>query len=332
MSPRDGKNSPRKVEKDGKGVWLMQAEGLKLLPKLDNIIVNIFGIGDGLEEPFTLFLIIILSSICWPAIFSHLIENGFTFGIQHWVAFTVNSGCTLNHSRSLDNNARCSLCTTKLSTHLCYVTDPTVSNVSDYRAYTAIYAASLSDYHSHICRFHFLLPRFAYLLCPLGLLEMQEEGGLLARGKETVLASGLDSMNQSTTVISSDVEGNETESRGPRCYFPKRPSGCHRSVSLLSLRMWVMFDKFHYWFTITLLPIVFLASCEPILGLTLLLYPYISHKDSDIPDVDLSNVGVTKFGSFIVEVIDPVSDYLELLETAFDFQLIKGLLPRPDFR
>ncbi|KAL2334204.1 hypothetical protein Fmac_015417 [Flemingia macrophylla] len=33
----------------------------------------------------------------------------------------------------------------------------------------------------------------------------------------------------------------------------------------------------------------------------------ISHKDSDIPDVDLSNVGVTKFGSFIVEVIDPVS-------------------------
>ncbi|KAL2334818.1 hypothetical protein Fmac_016031 [Flemingia macrophylla] len=66
-------------------------------------------------------------------------------------------------------------------------------------------------------------------------------------------------------------------------------------------------------------PIVFLAS-------------YISHKDSDIPDVDLSNVGVTKFGSFIVEVIDPVSDYLELLETAFYFQLIKGLLPRPDFR
>ncbi|KAL2324473.1 hypothetical protein Fmac_023531 [Flemingia macrophylla] len=41
----------------------------------------------------------------------------------------------------------------------------------------------------------------------------------------------------------------------------------------------------------------------------------ISHiKIADIPDVDLSNVGVTKFGSFIVEVIDPVSDYLELLE------------------
>jgi phosphoglucomutase len=37
-------------------------------------------------------------------------------------------------------------------------------------------------------------------------------------------------------------------------------------------------------------------------------------KIADIPDVDLSNVGVTNFGSFSVEVIDPVSDYLELLE------------------
>ncbi|TKY51235.1 Phosphoglucomutase [Spatholobus suberectus] len=55
-------------------------------------------------------------------------------------------------------------------------------------------------------------------------------------------------------------------------------------------------------------------------------------KIADVPDVDLSNVGVTKFGSFSVEVIDPVSDYLELLETVFDFQLIRGLLSRPDFR
>lgn len=37
-------------------------------------------------------------------------------------------------------------------------------------------------------------------------------------------------------------------------------------------------------------------------------------KIADIPDVDISKVGVTKFGSFSVEVIDPVSDYLELLE------------------
>lgn len=37
-------------------------------------------------------------------------------------------------------------------------------------------------------------------------------------------------------------------------------------------------------------------------------------KIAEIPDIDLSNVGVTKFGSFSVEVIDPVSDYMELLE------------------
>ena len=42
-------------------------------------------------------------------------------------------------------------------------------------------------------------------------------------------------------------------------------------------------------------------------------------KIADIPDVDLSKVGVTNFGSFSVEVIDPVSDYLELLEVKIMF-------------
>lgn len=37
-------------------------------------------------------------------------------------------------------------------------------------------------------------------------------------------------------------------------------------------------------------------------------------KAADIADVDLSSLGVTKFGDFTVEVVDPVSDYLELLE------------------
>lgn len=37
-------------------------------------------------------------------------------------------------------------------------------------------------------------------------------------------------------------------------------------------------------------------------------------KMAEIPDVDLSRLGVSKFGNFIVEVIDPVSDYLELME------------------
>ncbi|XP_062200341.1 phosphoglucomutase, chloroplastic [Phragmites australis] len=55
-------------------------------------------------------------------------------------------------------------------------------------------------------------------------------------------------------------------------------------------------------------------------------------KTADIPDVDLSSLGVVSDGDFTVEVIDPVSDYLELMENVFDFQLIKDLLSRPDFR
>ncbi|KAG6579666.1 Phosphoglucomutase, chloroplastic, partial [Cucurbita argyrosperma subsp. sororia] len=39
-----------------------------------------------------------------------------------------------------------------------------------------------------------------------------------------------------------------------------------------------------------------------------------------------------KYGNFSVEVVDPVSDYLEQLENVFDFPLIKSLLSRSDFR
>ncbi|XP_050387849.1 phosphoglucomutase, chloroplastic [Argentina anserina] len=49
-------------------------------------------------------------------------------------------------------------------------------------------------------------------------------------------------------------------------------------------------------------------------------------KVADIADVDLSSLGVVNYGNFIVEVIDPVTDYLELMENVFDFQLIKSLL------
>ncbi|KAL9335695.1 hypothetical protein Peur_072876 [Populus x canadensis] len=55
-------------------------------------------------------------------------------------------------------------------------------------------------------------------------------------------------------------------------------------------------------------------------------------KMADIPDVDLSSLGITKYGNFSVEVVDPVSDYLELMENVFDFELIKSLLSRSDFR
>lgn len=37
-------------------------------------------------------------------------------------------------------------------------------------------------------------------------------------------------------------------------------------------------------------------------------------KVADIPDIDLSQVGVVDYGNFSVEVIDPVTDYLKLME------------------
>ncbi|PIA49780.1 hypothetical protein AQUCO_01300484v1 [Aquilegia coerulea] len=55
-------------------------------------------------------------------------------------------------------------------------------------------------------------------------------------------------------------------------------------------------------------------------------------KIANVPDVNLSKIGVTEYGSFTVEVIDPVSDYLELMKYVFDFELIKSLLSRSDFR
>ena len=56
-------------------------------------------------------------------------------------------------------------------------------------------------------------------------------------------------------------------------------------------------------------------------------------KMADIPDVDLTTCGVHKFGDFEVEVIDPVSDYLNLAEESFRFfDLIRSLLTRPDFK
>jgi len=54
-------------------------------------------------------------------------------------------------------------------------------------------------------------------------------------------------------------------------------------------------------------------------------------KFGDIPDVDLSKIGVTKFGDFEVEVIDPVEDYLATLKEVFDFPLLKTFLARKDF-
>ena len=49
-------------------------------------------------------------------------------------------------------------------------------------------------------------------------------------------------------------------------------------------------------------------------------------------DIDLSRLGETRIGAMTVEVIDPVADYAELLESLFDFDRIAALLARPGFR
>jgi phosphoglucomutase len=50
------------------------------------------------------------------------------------------------------------------------------------------------------------------------------------------------------------------------------------------------------------------------------------------PDVDLDCLGTSRIADMEVVVIDPVSDYAELLESLFDFERIAGLLARPEFR
>jgi phosphoglucomutase len=46
---------------------------------------------------------------------------------------------------------------------------------------------------------------------------------------------------------------------------------------------------------------------------------------AELPDVDLNTLGVTQLGSIKVEVIDPVSDYAELMGQLFDFNAIRAL-------
>ena len=52
----------------------------------------------------------------------------------------------------------------------------------------------------------------------------------------------------------------------------------------------------------------------------------------DAEDINLARLGETQLGEMIVEVINPVSDYAELLESLFDFERIANLLKRPEFR
>src|SRR6218665_1574180 len=50
-----------------------------------------------------------------------------------------------------------------------------------------------------------------------------------------------------------------------------------------------------------------------------------SYKTNDAPDVALGQIGTQRSGDMVVEVIDPVSDYADLMETLFDFGAIRGL-------
>ena len=51
-----------------------------------------------------------------------------------------------------------------------------------------------------------------------------------------------------------------------------------------------------------------------------------SYKVLEAPTVDISKLGDTTYGPLKVSIIDSVKDYVELLETIFDFKLIKTFL------
>ncbi|WP_421692875.1 alpha-D-glucose phosphate-specific phosphoglucomutase [Aestuariivirga sp.] len=51
-----------------------------------------------------------------------------------------------------------------------------------------------------------------------------------------------------------------------------------------------------------------------------------SYRITNTPDVDLSRLGETKIGNMTVEVVDPVADYAELMQTLFDFDAIRDLI------
>jgi phosphoglucomutase len=50
-----------------------------------------------------------------------------------------------------------------------------------------------------------------------------------------------------------------------------------------------------------------------------------SYRTLETPDIDLGAVGTQPVGDMVVEVIDPVSDYAELMQSLFDFDAIRAL-------
>ena len=45
----------------------------------------------------------------------------------------------------------------------------------------------------------------------------------------------------------------------------------------------------------------------------------------DVPDVDISKIGTQQLEGMTIEVIDPIKDYVEMLEGIFDFEALKKL-------
>jgi phosphoglucomutase len=56
------------------------------------------------------------------------------------------------------------------------------------------------------------------------------------------------------------------------------------------------------------------------------------YRSLDVADVDIDTIGRSMLGAMIVEVIDPVQDYAELMESLFDFDRIAELLSSGRFR
>ena len=55
------------------------------------------------------------------------------------------------------------------------------------------------------------------------------------------------------------------------------------------------------------------------------------YKLIDAEDIELDQIGQLQIEQTLIEVIDPVSDYADLMESMFDFNLIKKLLTKGDF-
>ncbi|KAF2453279.1 phosphoglucomutase-like protein [Lineolata rhizophorae] len=58
-----------------------------------------------------------------------------------------------------------------------------------------------------------------------------------------------------------------------------------------------------------------------------------SYKMADIPTVDLSTIGTATYGPLEVEIISSIKDYVDMLKSIFDFDLIKSFLSQhSDFK